>query len=162
MTLRPDGGTPASPALDHVDHVDHVEVAGRLRISTARLTRAMRQNDTSGLGPTVLAALFTVSSRGPITLGELAAAEQVAPPSITKVATRLVDEGFVERKVDPDDRRVVRLVITDAGRRQLELYRNRRTTWLAMRLRGCTDDELATLDSAAAIIDRLLVSGEPQ
>ena len=132
------------------------EVASRLRMSTARLTRALRQNDTSGLGPTVLASLFTIGRSGPITLGDLAAAEQVAPPSITKVAARLVDEGFVVRQVDPDDRRVVRLEITDAGRKQLDANRKRRTTWLATRLRSCSERELAVLDEAAEIIDRLV------
>lgn len=145
------------------DPPDAVEVAARLRLSTARLTRALRQNDTSGLGPTVLAALFTIGRSGPITLGDLAAAEQVAPPSITKVATRLVDEGLVVRNVDPDDRRVVRLEITDAGRRQLEANRKRRTTWLATRLRGCTQEELAVLGEAAEIIDRLVArEGAPK
>jgi DNA-binding MarR family transcriptional regulator len=134
---------------------DAVEVAGRLRISTARLTRALRQNDTSGLGPTVLAALFTVGRACPITLGDLAAAEQVAPPSVTKVAARLVEEGLVVRKVDPDDRRIVRLEITEAGRRQLDANRKRRTTWLATRLRDCSEHELAVLDQASDIIDRL-------
>jgi DNA-binding MarR family transcriptional regulator len=125
-------------------------------MSTARLTRALRQNDTSGLGPTVIAALVTIGRSGPITLGDLAAAEQVAPPSITKVAARLVDEGLVVRRVDPDDRRVVRLEITDAGRRQLEANRERRTTWLATRLRDCSADELAVLDRATEIIERLV------
>ncbi|HEX7095562.1 MAG TPA: MarR family transcriptional regulator [Acidimicrobiales bacterium] len=135
--------------------LDPVEVASHLRISTARLTRTLRQNDDSGLGPTVIAALATVAREGPLTLGELAAAEQVAPPTITKIANKLVERGFVSREVDPDDRRVVRLEVTEAGRKQLDTYRKRRTTWLAARLRNCTPDELATLDEAARIIDRL-------
>ena len=135
--------------------LDPVEVASHLRISTARLTRMMRQNDDSGLGPTLIAALATVAREGPLTLGELAAAEQVAPPTITKVANKLVEQGFASRQVDPDDRRVVRLEVTDKGRKQLDAYRKRRTSWLAARLRNCTPDELATLDEAARIIDRL-------
>lgn len=135
--------------------LDPVEVASHLRISTARLTRTLRQNDDSGLGPTFIAALATVAREGPLTLGELAAAEQVAPPTITKVANKLVEQGFASRQVDPDDRRVVRLEVTDKGRKQLDAYRKRRTSWLAARLRNCTPDELATLDEAARIIDRL-------
>lgn len=147
MTTPADRSTPTS--------LDPVEVAGHVRISTARLTRVLRQNDDSGLGPTIIAALATVAREGPLTLGELAAAEQVAPPTITKVANKLVERGLVSRQVDPADRRVVRLEATDAGRKQLEAYRKRRTSWLAARLRNCTPEELATLDEAMRIIDRL-------
>src|SRR5690606_2411143 len=92
---------------------------------------------------------------GPLTLGELAAAEQVAPPTITKVANKLVERGLVSRQVDPADRRVVRREATDAGRKQLEAYRKRRQSWLAARPGHCTPEELATLDEAMRIIDRL-------
>jgi DNA-binding MarR family transcriptional regulator len=140
--------------------VDAVELAARLRVATARLNRAMRQNDGTEMGPTLVAALVTIAREGPMTLGDLAAAEQVAPPSITKVAARLVEEGLAERSVDTDDRRVVWIAVTDAGRRHLEASRRRRTTWLASRLDGFTPDELAILDAATALLTRIVEPDE--
>jgi DNA-binding MarR family transcriptional regulator len=142
--------------------VDHVDVAARLRVANARLMRVLRQNDGTGLGPTLIAALATVAREGPLTLGELAAAEQVAPPTITKVAGKLVDEGLAVRRVDETDRRIVRLEVTDAGIRQLEANREKRMTWLAERLERCSPDELACLSAAADVIVRLIARPEDE
>src|SRR5258705_2375959 len=96
---------------------DPVEVADRLRLSAFRLTRLLRQQDTEGLAPTLSAALATVEREGPLTLGELAVREHVAPPSITKAVEKLVGMGLVARTQDDADRRVARVRITPAGRR---------------------------------------------
>jgi DNA-binding MarR family transcriptional regulator len=103
-------GTPAS---------DPVEVAGRLRLSTTRLARILRQQDQLGLTPTMTAALATIGREGPLTLGALAASEQVSPPTITRVVGKLEAAGLVRRRPDPDDHRVVRLELTARGNRQL-------------------------------------------
>src|SRR5207237_385907 len=66
------------------------ETAERLRLSIARLARLLRQQDDSGLGPTVTAALSSIATHGPLTLGDLAARERVAPPTITKVVEKMV------------------------------------------------------------------------
>jgi DNA-binding MarR family transcriptional regulator len=137
---------------------DPVEVAGHLRLATARLNRALRQNSGTDLSPTMMSALVTIGRDGPLTLGDLAAAEQVAPPSITKVAAKLVDAGLVQRRVDDGDRRVVWIELSDAGRAHLVESRERRTTWLASRLHDLTPAELAALDAAAALIERLLAA----
>jgi DNA-binding MarR family transcriptional regulator len=144
------------------EEIDHVDVAARLRVANARLTRVLRQNDGTGLGPTLIAALATVAREGPLTLGELAAAEQVAPPTITKVAGKLVDEGLAVRRIDEADRRIVRLEVTDAGIRQLEANREKRTTWLAERLERCTPEELACLSAAADVIEHLVARPEDE
>jgi DNA-binding MarR family transcriptional regulator len=129
--------------------------AGRLRVVVARLARLLRQQDDSGVGPTVHAALVTVETRGPLTLGELAAREQVAPPSITKVVEKLVAAGWVAREVDPDDRRVCRVSITRQGRRHLEADRRRRTEWLAERMSALDAHDVATLSAAIEVLERL-------
>src|SRR5829696_1475760 len=113
---------------------DPVKVAGHLRLATARLHRVLRQNDGTDLSPTMVSALVTIAREGPITLGDLAAAEEVAPPSVTKIATTLVDAGLAQRRVDDGDRRVVWIELTDHGREHLAESRQRRTTWLAARL----------------------------
>jgi DNA-binding MarR family transcriptional regulator len=135
---------------------DPVEVAGHLRLATARLHRVLRQNDGTDLSPTMVSALVTIARDGPLTLGELAAAEQVAPPSITKVATKLVAAGLAQRRIDDDDRRVAWIELTEHGRSHLAESRQRRTTWLAARLDGFTPEELACLQSAAELIERVV------
>src|SRR2546428_12607657 len=97
------------------DSRDTAELAGQLRLAVTRLARLMRQQTDTGLSPTLLAALATIESCGPLTLGELAGREQVAPPTSTKAAGGLEDQGLVARTVAPGDRRGGRVGITPAG-----------------------------------------------
>jgi DNA-binding MarR family transcriptional regulator len=108
------------------------------------------------LSPTPAATLATISREGPLTLGELAAREQVAPPSITKIVARLEESGLVVRSSDAKDRRITRIALTPTGRRQLERSRNRRTAWLYTRLQGLHPDELHSLGAAVTILERLV------
>jgi DNA-binding MarR family transcriptional regulator len=90
-----------------------------------------------------------------MTLGELAEHERVAPPSITKVVTTLVDRGLVERVPDPDDGRVTRVTTTPAGDRLLADVRQRKDLWLAARLGELDDDQRARLGAALEVLDLL-------
>jgi DNA-binding MarR family transcriptional regulator len=135
--------------------VDPVEVAGHLRMSVARLARLLRQQDESGLSPTLTAALATIAREGPLTLGQLAARERVAPPSITKVVGKLEGRGLVDRQVDERDRRVTRVEVSPAGRDQLEASHTRRTAWLATRLIDLSDADLDRVVQALAVLDAL-------
>ena len=136
------------------------DTAGRLRFAVARMARLLRQQDQSGYGPTFIAALATVGSHGPITLGDLAAREQVAPPTITKVVEKLVAHGLAARSADATDRRISRVAITPKGARQLQTYRTRRTEWLADRLRGLDPAELARLAAAVDILEKIIAVPE--
>lgn len=137
------------------------DVAGRLRFSVARLARLLRQQDQSGYGPTLVAALATIERHGPLTLGELAAREQVSPPTTTKVVEKLLEAGFVTRTVDSGDRRVSRVSITAKGARQLQTFRTRRTEWLTGRLAELDTDDLQRLLAALPVLERLLDTPEP-
>jgi DNA-binding MarR family transcriptional regulator len=119
----------------------------------------MRHQDDGDLGATATAALATVRKRGPLTLGELAACEQVSPPTMTKVVEKLESRGFVTRRVDPDDRRVARVTVTTAGTRYLENSRARRTAWLAARLGELDPGQRAQLTSAIELLEAII--GEP-
>src|SRR5205823_11428180 len=121
-----------------------------------RLSRRLRQRADDGITPTLLSALATVARGGPVTLGELAAAERVAPPSVTEIVSRLEDSGWVSRLVDPVDRRVTRVSITRKGRRLIERSRARKAAYLARRLRTLEPDDRATLGRAAGLLQRLL------
>jgi len=132
------------------------DTAGRLRFAVARMARLLRQQDQSGFGPTVVAALATVERHGPLTLGELATREQVAPPTITKVVEKLEQNGFVARTVDPLDRRSSHVTITPKGAKQLQTFRTRRTEWLSARLAELSDDQRATLAAALPILEQMV------
>jgi DNA-binding MarR family transcriptional regulator len=135
---------------------DPFELAGRLRLSVTRLARILRHQDSGTLAPTLSAALATVDREGPLTLGELALREHVAPPSITKAVDKLAGMGFVERRADATDRRVAQVHITPAGHRHVMQNRSRRTAWLATRLQELSADEIQRLAAAAEVLERLV------
>jgi DNA-binding MarR family transcriptional regulator len=132
------------------------DLAERLRLAVTRLARRLRQQSGVDASPTQLSALATIERRGPITLGDLAAAERVKPPTVTAAVSRLEADGFVARHVDPADRRIVRVEVTAAGRKLLARNRSRKTAELDRRLRGLSPEDRATLDRAVDVIDRLL------
>jgi DNA-binding MarR family transcriptional regulator len=144
---------PTSPDLEIT------ELAGRLRLASARLHRRLRQEADTGLSPSQQSALGTIELHGPITLGDLAAAEQVTPPTITKVIARLEEDGLVDRTVDPTDRRIVRVSATHEGRRRLEDSRARRNAFLAVRLEELGPDAVRRLHDAIDALEELVGVG---
>ena len=131
------------------------ELAQSLRLSIARLARLLRQQDRNGHGPTLIAALASVAQLDGPTHGELAAREQVAPPTITAVVTKMEALGLVTREVDPADRRITRIRITPSGSDELEDVRSRRTEWLEAQMRTLSADEMARLAAAAEVLAKL-------
>jgi DNA-binding MarR family transcriptional regulator len=131
------------------------DTAARVRLAVTRLARLMRQQNDGSLSQSLVSALAMVEKFGPLTLGELATIEQVAPPSITKVVEKLEHLGCVVRSQDPDDRRVYRLTITEAGHAQLEKHRALGTAWLADRLAALPRDDIEQLDVVLLILEHL-------
>jgi DNA-binding MarR family transcriptional regulator len=131
-------------------------LANALRPTIARLARRLRQQDHTGLGPTMTATLASIAKHGGPTHGELAAIEQVSPPTITAVVDKLEKLGLVTREADSADRRVTRVRATANGIDQLDEVRNRRTSWLAFRLTALTDDERRRLADAAEVLAKLV------
>ena len=137
-------------------------VADRLHSAGIHLLRAVRrEDDATGVSAPHLSALSVLVFGGARTLGELAAAEQVTPPSMTRIVRNLEADGLVERRVDAADRRVVRVRATDAGRRVLEEGRRRRIASLAGRVARLDEVDLATLEDAVTVIERMLGRGAP-
>jgi len=137
--------------------ITDTDLADRLRLAVTRLARRLRQQgDPDDASPTQISALATIERRGPMTLGELATAERVQPPTITAAIDRLEGQGLVRRRTDEQDRRVVRVEVTGVGRKLLARNRSRKTAYLAKRLRALTPDDAATLHKATVILDRLL------
>ena len=145
--------TPTRPAL--ADPADPTETAGRLRLSATRLARRLRQEADAGLTPSMLSALTAIECKGPLTLGALADHERVAPPSVTKLVTRLEAEGLVVRTADADDRRVCRVATSAKGAALLDESRRRKTAWLAGRIATLDADQQRRLADAVDVLDLL-------
>jgi DNA-binding MarR family transcriptional regulator len=127
----------------------------QLRLAVLRLSRRLRQEAVGQITPSQLSALASIAKRGELSLGELAAIERVAPPSMTRIAGRLEESGLVARRVDATDRRIARLVITDSGRALLDETRSRRDLFLAVRLAQLTDEERALIAGVVPLLERL-------
>src|SRR5947209_2328734 len=96
----------------------HLAVADRLHSAAIHLLRHVRRQDpASGLSAPRLSALSVIVFGGPVTMSDLAQAEQVQLPTISRLITSLEHEGLVRREVDPTDRRVVRVRATPEGKR---------------------------------------------
>src|SRR5438552_4211683 len=132
------------------------EIAARLRLSATRLARRLRQESGAGLSPTQQSALAVIANHGPLTLGALAEHERVAPPSITKVVSKLECDGLVTRTPDPADRRVCRVAISPAGSALLEESRRRKTAWLAARIDELDAESRRRLADALDVLDELI------
>jgi DNA-binding MarR family transcriptional regulator len=143
-------------AAETPGELDPGEIADRLHSGAIHLLRRLRIEDAaSGLTAPRLSALAVIVFGGPLTLGALAAAEQVRPPTMTRLVVALVRDGLVTREPHPDDRRQVLLRATAAGRRLLEEGRARRTASLARRLALLPPADLAALARAASPLERL-------
>lgn len=131
------------------------QLAQRLSVATTRLSRMLRQQDRGELTLTYRAALATIERRGPMTLGELAEVEHIAPPTVTKIIAALAARGLVARSGDTGDRRVTRVSITPAGAALLALDRRRRTEWLAGRVRRLDPADRERLAAAIDVLEAL-------
>ncbi len=132
------------------------DIAGRLRSAVNRLQRRLRQESLGGLSPAQASALGSVSRHGNPTLGELAAIEQVQPPTITRIVASLTEDGMVTRVADVNDRRSARVRITPAGERALERMRTRKNAFLLRRLDQLSSDEQRHAAELVALLEHLL------
>jgi DNA-binding MarR family transcriptional regulator len=127
-------------------------------MAITRMARRLRQASGTGgeISPTLAAALATVEREGPLTPSVLAERERIQRPTATRAVARLEAIGLVTRTPDPSDARASHVAITREGTTLLKRIRTRKNEYLARRLRELTPAELATLDQASVILERLL------
>ena len=132
-------------------------LASMLRVSVMRLSRRLRNEREASydLSDTQLAVLGTLWRLGPLSIGDLAAAEKVQPPSMTRTVTCLVEKGLLRRDSDRGDKRLVVVSLTEAADAVLTESRRRKEAWLNHRLHELTASERRTLREAAPILERL-------
>ena len=133
---------------------DSFEVADRLHSAAIHLLRSAARSDAlSGQGPARLSALSVLVFGGPKTLGELAAAERVKPPTMTRIVAGLKRSGLVTIQEDKKDARKVQIRVTAKGERLLQEARKRRVALLAQALANLDAADINTLDRAASIVE---------
>ncbi|HKB29554.1 MAG TPA: MarR family transcriptional regulator [Streptosporangiaceae bacterium] len=137
--------SPAAPAID----------ATRLRVAIARLSRRLRRHQLAGLTPTQLSALATVEKAGALRLGDLAAAEGIAPSTLTRLVTALEEAGYVQRYAVPGDARASTLRITAQGRAILDRIRQETTMALTGMLLDLTQEEQDAIARALPALEQL-------
>lgn len=135
--------------------VDEV-LAARLRVAVTRLSRRLRQESLTGVSPSQEAVLGTINRLGRPTLGELAQAEQVQPPTMTRVVAAMEAAGWVTRHGDAGDRRVARVELTREGRATLERIRTLKTAFLTRQLAQLAPGERDNAAALAGLLERLV------
>src|ERR671925_589732 len=141
----------ASPSRE----VGHI--ADRLHSAAIHLLRRLRAADEAlGISAPRLSALSVLVFAGPMRIGELARAEQVEPPTMTRLVDGLVRDGLAIREADPDDARAVRVRATSSGARTLRRGRARRVDALRSALATLTPAELALLGEGVDVLERVL------
>src|SRR5438477_11037177 len=138
--------------------IDTTDLATRFRFALFPVVRQLRHHNVD-LTASQASALATISRRGPLTVGELAKAEHVSSPMITKIAKGLEEEGLVTRSVDASDKRITQLAITKDGERRLERSRSRKNAWLAKQLQGLSAGELEAIDAVIPVLERITARG---
>lgn len=137
------------------------ELAVRLRLAITRTSRRLRQEAGTALSPSQSSALASIDRHGPLTPSELADRERIQRPTVTRLLVRLEAAGLIARAADPADGRSSLITVTPAGRALLRELRLRKDAFLARRLEVLDADDRATLDRAAAILERLLEEERP-
>src|SRR5450755_3279649 len=132
-----------------------LEVADRLHSAAIHLLRHARKQDVlARIGPARLSALSVLVFGGPMALGQLAAAEQVKAPTMSRIVAGLKRNGLTRIEADAKDARRIRVTATAKGERLLQQARARRIRLLAETLSGLRETEMDTLLRAAELMER--------
>jgi len=127
----------------------------RLRMTLGRLGRVLRQQTDEDLSYALTSLLFTIGRLQPATASELAEAERVTPPSVSRSLRRLESLKLIERSPDAHDGRVTRVRLTRAGLTQRATILSTRDVWLSEHLSQLTQDELDLILDALPALARL-------
>jgi len=142
---RPDNFTP-----------EVFETADRLHSAAIHLLRGLRKRDReSGVGPAQLSALSVLAFGGPRSLAELAEAEQVKPPTMSRIVAGLHRAKLIHVKTDKNDRRSMIISPTESGLRLMRTARTRRVDSLARSVSTLREFEIQLLRKAAEMIESL-------
>jgi DNA-binding MarR family transcriptional regulator len=133
-----------------------LDAADRLHSAAIHLLRRLRIRDRElGIGPAQLSALSVLVFGGAKSLASLAEAEQVKPPTMSRIVAGLLRARLVHQGTDKEDRRAVTIEATEKGVRIMQEGRRHRVEALAAAVRGLSRKEIARLREAAQVMERL-------
>jgi DNA-binding MarR family transcriptional regulator len=133
------------------------DLADRLHSAAIHLLRLVRVQDAAtGIAPARLSALSVVVFGGPISLNDLARAEQVRPPTMSRIVDALEAQGLARRRTNQQDRRAVLIEATAKGASMLRQGRNRRVKFLAAHLRRLSATERKDIERAVQAIQKAM------
>ncbi|MGB0102065.1 MAG: MarR family transcriptional regulator [Nocardioides sp.] len=135
----------------------NADLAADLRLAVMRLRRrlASERHPDNELSINQMGVLGVLARRGAMSVGELASAEKVRPPSMTRTVGCLEESGDVLKRPHETDRRQIVVELSAQGRGRVAADRERRDAWLDQRLGELSADERAVLRKAAVILDAL-------
>jgi DNA-binding MarR family transcriptional regulator len=156
-SATPQTAVVVAPTQTHRDVVDPSQLARRLdSVAIHQLRRLDREDSVAGASAARLSALAVLVFGGARTLGALAEAENVTPPSMTRLVTAMEADGLVTRAKSATDGRLVLVGATSKGERILEEGRKQRLAALAGWLGELRPGGLRTLDDAVDLLDEVL------
>ena len=147
----------ADPTVGRAD-----EVAGRLMVALARISRRLRHGNPAELGPGLLSALSTIVVSGPVRVGDLATIEGVRAPSMTRIVDALVGAGTAERVPDPADGRACLVRATTAGTDMIAGLTLAKSRQLTARVARLDDEQRAILRAALPVLEALSADEGPE
>jgi len=146
---------PSLPSPSAADEAATRDLARAVGIAVLRFGRSLRHRSGVELSPSLISALLTVRRHGPLTPSDLAEHERVKRPTATRFIACLEHGGLVDRTADPEDGRSYRVAVTPRGLELLLSARRQQDAYLAGRLETLGPEDLATLERAAEILERL-------
>jgi DNA-binding MarR family transcriptional regulator len=132
------------------------ELASRLRRAVTRMNRRLRATSLGEISPAQASMLATIEILEGPSLGELATAEQIQPPSVTRLVKGLQDAGLIMQRTDENDRRSTRVAITAKGKIALTEIRDRKTQFINSKLSGLSPKDLEAAEKLVLLLERLL------
>ena len=132
------------------------ETAARLRQAITRMNRKLRSSALGGISPAQVSMLSSIEKGDNPSLGDLAVAEQVQPPSVTRMVQAMELAGLIKLVQDADDRRCTRAQITAHGKRELAAIRQRKTEFLERKLIALSEYDRRKADELVSFLEVLL------
>jgi DNA-binding MarR family transcriptional regulator len=132
------------------------DTSARLRRAVTRLNRRLRSSSLGGITPAQASLLALVDSLDNPSLGELALAEQIQPPSVTRLIRSMEAQDLVVCSTDPEDRRCTRVRLTARGKREITAIRQRKTAFLERRLQALSASERERAIEVVLFLEHLL------
>jgi DNA-binding MarR family transcriptional regulator len=132
------------------------ETAARLRRAITRLNRRLRYSALGGVSPAQASMLASIDSLKNPSLGDLALAEQIQPPSVTRLVRNMEKSRLITCAPDADDRRSTRVNLTALGRKEIEGIRRRKTEFLERKLMSLSSIDQRKADELVLFLEMLL------